>query len=289
MRAAARNVAPSRAAVLGRGMFAALRLGWAVEANWAHPLAYLTLLLLRPVGGVLILVVIYAVAVGQPAGSAAVGYLVVGAAMWTFAMNGLQRVTFTVVQEREWFRVLKYIVLTPLPFALYVVARSAVWVVTGGIGAAVILALGSALLRLPIAVATIDWGAFLAAMALGLVALVATGLGLAGLTLALARHPVGIGEAVQGTLFLLSGVVFPPAILPGWAAPLASVLPYTYWLEAVRRAVLADYDPATLGIGDPFLPLMVTTAATVAIGLTTFAAFDRRARRDGTYDRTTEY
>ncbi len=266
-----------------------MRLGWEVETNWTHPVAYALFLLLRPVGGALILVVIYRVVVGGPLDTQAVEFLVVGAAMWAFVLNGLQRVTLTVVQEREWFRVLKYVVLTPLPFPAYMLARSAVWLLTGSVAALVVLAIGAALLGLDIRPGAVDWASLVPAMMLGLTALLATALGLAGITMALARHPIGIGEAVQGTLYLVSGAVFPPALLPGWAEPISRVLPFTYWLEAVRRALLPSYDPSMMGIGEPFVPLLVTTLGTVVLGAATFWYFDRRARALGAYDRTTEY
>ena len=223
-----------------RGVRGALRLGWEVETNWIHPAGYLVFALLRPVGGALILVFIYQVAVGRPAG-AAVGYLIVGAAMWSYVIAALQGISWTIVQEREWFRVLKYVVLTPFPLSAYVLSRSAVRLLTGTIGALVVLAIGALAIGVELAV---NWPMLAVGMVLGLITVEAFGLALAGITLATARHGGGISEGVAGMLYLLSGAVFPPAILPPWIEPVSRYLPFTHWLETMRRSLLADYDRA---------------------------------------------
>ena len=97
--------------------------------------------------GPLILVAIYKVAVGGPLNTAAVGYLVVGGALWSFVITMLQGISFTIVQEREWLRDLKYIAAAPLPLSLYTLAQSGVRVVTGTVAATVILAIANSICR----------------------------------------------------------------------------------------------------------------------------------------------
>lgn len=126
-------------------------------------------------------------------------------------------------------------------------------------------------------------------MPLGLIAVGAIGLALAGITMAVARFVFGISEGAAGVLYLMSGAVFPPSILPGWLESMSYFVPLTYWLEAGRRALLTDYDPTTAGIGDPLVPLLLTTAASVVFGIAAFRFFDRRTRMKGYYDRTTEF
>ena len=45
-------------------------------------------------------------------------------------------------------------------------------------------------------------------------------------------------EAVAGALYLMSGVVFPIGVLPPCLQAVSLVLPTTYWLEGMRRALL---------------------------------------------------
>ena len=46
------------------GYGTAVRLGWAVSSNWAHPVPFIIYTILRPISGALILVVMYTVITG---------------------------------------------------------------------------------------------------------------------------------------------------------------------------------------------------------------------------------
>ncbi|HEY5579122.1 MAG TPA: ABC transporter permease [Acidimicrobiia bacterium] len=271
-----------------RGMVSAFRVGWAVETNWASPAVNLFFQLLRPLGGAFILVFIYEVVVDQPS-TGVLEWLVVGAAMWSYVMSAIQGISFAIIQEREWLRVLKYIVITPLPFPLYLVGRTATWVVWGTLRAATVLAVATLVLDLDLSLAGVDWASLAVAMLIGLLGLLGIGLALAGVALGVARHPFGIAEGTVGVLYLLSGAIFPPYLLPDLLQPVAFVLPLTYWLEAVRTALLPSYEVSAIGVADPWAPLVVTTIAWLVAGAWLFRFYDRKARAEGRYDRTTEY
>ena len=272
-----------------RGMGGALRIGWAIETNWAHPLVNAFFTLLRPVGASLILVFIYRVAAGDAADPVRLAWLIVGAALWSYVMSALQGISFAVQQEREWLKVLKYVVVTPLPFSAYLLGRSGTWVLWGTLRAAFVLVVTIPVLGLPIIPGAVRWGELLAAMGLGLVALAGMGMGLAGVALGVARHPMGVGEGVIGVLYLISGAIFPIGQLPNWLEAAARGIPLTYWLEACRRALINGYDPSLSGIGDPWSPLALTGLIWLGAGILSFRWFNYRARADGLYDRTTEY
>src|SRR6516164_3919574 len=68
--------------------------------------------------------------------------------------------------------------------------------------------------------------------------LLSLGLILTGAVLNLPRYGMFLSEAVAGTLYLLSGVVFPIDVLPAWLRPVSLILPTTYWMEGMRRALL---------------------------------------------------
>lgn len=150
--------------------------------------------------------------------------------------------------------------------------------------------LGVGIVGLGVDIGSINWPLLLVSLPIGIVALEAIGLALAGITMAVARFAAaGVSEGSAGVLYLLSGAVSPPALLPNWPEPLSAVLPLTYWLEAARRALLPGYDPRVLGIGDPLLPLVLTTAGAIILGVVIFRLMDRRTRSLGRYDRTTEF
>ena len=272
-----------------RGMIGAFRGGWAIETNWARPVVNAFFSLLRPVGATLILVFIYRVAAGDSSDPMLLAWLIVGAGLWAYVMSALQGISFAVQQEREWLKVLKYVVVTPLPFSAYLLARSGTWLVWGTIRAVFVIVVTVPVLGLPITPSAIHWGELAAAMALGLVSLTAMGLGLAGIALGVARHPTGVGEGVIGVLYLISGAAFPIGQLPDWLEAVARIIPLTYWLEACRQALIANYDPSRFGVGDPWGPLAIYGLIWLAAGIVSFRWFNYRARADGLYDRTTDY
>ncbi|MGQ0848539.1 MAG: ABC transporter permease [Actinomycetota bacterium] len=281
--------AESRIRATLRGMGGAFRAGWAIETNWAHPLVNAFFTLLRPVGASLILVFIYRVAAGETSDPRVLAWLIVGAALWSYVMSALQGISFAVQQEREWLKVLKYVVVTPLPFSAYLLSRSGTWMVWGTIRAAFVIVVTVPVLGLPISLGAIQWGELAVAMGLGLLALAGMGMGLAGVALGVARHPMGVGEGVIGVLYLISGAIFPIGQLPGWLESMARVVPLTYWLEACRQTLITGYDPTRSGIADPWGPLALTGMIWLGVGILFFRSFNHRARADGLYDRTTDY
>ncbi len=71
-------------------------------------------------------------------------------------------------------------------------------------------------------------------------------------------------KPVAGALYLLSGVVFPLDVLPAPLQALGKALPTTYWLEALRRALLGDGGSAALGdVPTGTLVLVLALSATV--------------------------
>ena len=120
------------------------------------------------------------------------------------------------------------------------------------------------------------------------------GLTLASVVLTIAHGSWLVGEAVAGALFLFCGAVFPLDALPAWLRPVGYMMPVTYWLELMRRALVgrvAHQYPSMAGIGDGEL-LALLVAMTGALGAMAAAMFrrcDLIARERGLIDRTTNY
>jgi ABC-2 type transport system permease protein len=79
---------------------------------------------------------------------------------------------------------------------------------------------------------------------------------------------------------LLSGVFYPPEILPEWLTTVAYLLPTTYGLRALRQALINGANLSTL-TGD-LLVLVLFAALTIPAGLVAFHWGFLKARRDGT-------
>jgi ABC-2 type transport system permease protein len=113
--------------------------------------------------------------------------------------------------------------------------RALTRVATASVGVLVALLFGRFVLGLSIGVPTTNWLLVLAAVLLGLVGVLWLGIILAGTSLVVARHSMNLNEGLSGLFFLLCGAVFPLDVLPRWAQPISLSLPFTNWLELLRR------------------------------------------------------
>ena len=109
-------------------------------------------------------------------------------------------------------------------------------------------------------------------------------------------------EAVAGALFLVSGAVFPLAVLPDPVQAVGLLSPLSWWIEGVRRALVPS---SPTGIGGPgsifervtnaaapdgatiLLALLATGALVTLAAMVAFRLSERRAKDQGLIDRTT--
>jgi ABC-2 type transport system permease protein len=66
------------------------------------------------------------------------------------------------------------------------------------------------------------------------------GIAIGAWTLTIRAEPWFVGDAFAAALYLFSGAIFPISILPTWLQPIGFLLPVTYWLELIRRAILGQ-------------------------------------------------
>jgi ABC-2 type transport system permease protein len=272
-----------------RALATGARLGWAIESNWTDPFLFAVYSVARPIGAALVLVAIVWI-VGGGGRPDYVGFLIVGSACWTFVGGGLSGLVWAVLDDRERYRMLKYVVVSTAAFLPFLVGRAAGQLVAAVAGFLVTLFVGVVFLGVQVNVTAIDWRLFVASMAVGLVAIVALGLAVAGLCLTTRRESWSYPEAIAGALYLLSGAIFPPDVLPGLFQPVALALPTTWWLEGVRRALLGHPTPGLLAGFDDTIVLIALCASTLVLTLVSaaiFRAFERIARERGLIDQTT--
>jgi ABC-type polysaccharide/polyol phosphate export permease len=107
---------------------------------------------------------------------------------------------------------------------------------------------------------------------------------------------------MAGALFLVSGVVFPLAVLPAPLQVLGMLTPLTWWIEGVRHAVFPTGPSSVGGPGSSWTALsgsaapdsltiiaaLLGTGALVTLAATAvFRVSERRAKERGLLDRTT--
>jgi ABC-2 type transport system permease protein len=269
-------------------------LGWQVESNWTNPSRFAVYLLIRPLAGSLLLVGMFWTARKATGGAVPMGYLpflYVGNACYLLIGAVTFGMTWAVISDREHYGMLKYVRLGPIRLEYYLIGRGFAKGAEGAVGA--VLTLGFGWLFLPEIRDTwgIAWGWLAVNLIVGTGMLVALGLLLSGAVLNMARHGMFLSEGVAGTMYLLSGAVFPIGVLPRWLQPLSLSLPSTYWLEGMRRSLLDRQGiPSSLPDWSMSELMLALGASTLVLGIAGHLSYcwcENRAWRLGRFDVTT--
>jgi ABC-2 type transport system permease protein len=169
-------------------------------------------------------------------------------------------------------------------------------------GALITLAIGVGLLGVPFDPSIVNWPLFAIVMALGLVTVVAIGVVLAGVCIQTRQESWSYPEAVAGAMFLVTGAVFPLAVLPSPVQAIGLLAPLTWWMAGVRQALFPGGVSSVGGAGSLFEQLaghpvptpletclsLLATGALVTLAATgVFRWSERRARERGLLDQTT--
>jgi ABC-2 type transport system permease protein len=277
-----------------RSFFPAAVLGWQVESNWADPFVFVVFSLLKPVAGVMILVFMYQAVAPVGIGSPMYAYIYLGNAFYIYVGAVMAGASYSVLDDRERYRVLKYLYIAPISVPLYLFGRAAARFLTGTVAVIITVGAGILLFQVPINLLHVNWPMFLASLLLGVICLTSMGVILGSWTLIIRSQPWFIGEAAAGALYLFSGAIFPITVLPQVLQPIGFVLPMTYWLELIRRALLgsgAVAFPAMAAFDDAqlFTVLAVLTVGLGALAFLAFTYFDRIAREKGMIDAQSDF
>ena len=140
----------------------------------------------------------------------------------------------------------------------------------------------------------INWLLLIITLIIGVNMLALMGLIIAGAMLMLVHHMWDLGAAVAGSLFLFSGAVFPIEVLPTAIRWIGYLLPVTYWLELIRRALagsIAHAYPTFVSLSDFELlgVLVLSTSVLAAAAIISFKWCEAQARDRGLIDMVTNY
>jgi ABC-2 type transport system permease protein len=214
-------------------------------------------------------------------------FMIVGSALWNVVFGVMAGLVQSILEDRERYRMMKYVVVTPSSLFPVALGRSLARVLVSFVAVALTLAVGVFFLGVELQPNLLI---LVPATVLGVLAVVGLGIFMAGWCLQLRQEAWSYPEAIAGALYLVSGAIFPIDILPAFLHPIAYASPTTWWLEASRRGLLGHGSPGTLGgISDAgvMLFLVIATAIAVPVSLAGFAWFMKRARQSGMLDMTT--
>jgi ABC-2 type transport system permease protein len=277
------------------------RLGWQMEANWTDPLLFFIYSVAKPVSSALILVFMLEVigGGGKPEYRA---FVVIGSALWAFVLSGISGLAWSVLDDRERYRMLKYVYVSPSDFLIVLLGRGVARVAVGAMGALITLGVGVVALGVPFNIALVNWPLLVVVMAFGLTAIVAIGVMLAAICLQTRQESWSYPEAVGGALFLVSGAIFPIVVLPAIVQGIGLLTPLSWWIEGVRQSLFPGGISSIGGDGSLFqsltgqlqpvpvqivVALLATGAVATLASIAVFRASDRRAKDRGLLDQTT--
>ncbi|MCK5181893.1 MAG: ABC transporter permease [Dehalococcoidia bacterium] len=275
-----------------RSLKMAAWLGWQIESNWTAPFLFVIYSIAKPIAGALILVLMYMVIAQGGLQHPLFPQIFVGNAFYIYVAMIFIGVSQAVVEDREHYGMLKYLYVAPLNIYAYLLGRGAAQAIVATVAVLIMLFFGIIVLGIPMPPASIDWGMLFAAWLFGLTGLAFQGILLGGIALITARHSFFVGEAVAGALYLLCGAVFPIDVLPKPLQILGQALPVTYWLEALRRALLGHGAGELLSsLSNPVLLLALAGSmvllAVLSVGFYRWA--ENLAREKGLIDMQTMY
>jgi ABC-2 type transport system permease protein len=222
-------------------------LGWQIESNWANWKLFFLYLVVKPITGSMMLVCMfyaakYAAEVGGAPGRVApefLPYVYLSSACYGLVGSVMFGMSSVVIMDRESYRMLKYIFISPAQLQVYFLGRGLAKAMEGLVGGIITISAGMLLppIRDALTWDNVNLLTLFVYLAIGSVMLWSAGMLLASAMLNMTRSGSFLSEGIAGVVYLLSGVVFPLSVLPTWLQSIGLVLPTTYWLEGMRRSL----------------------------------------------------
>jgi len=192
-------------------------------------LSWLIFDMLLPIGGVVAYVCVYK-AVGAP--NEYIGFVVMGGAMTAFWMNVLWGMASQLYWEKEQGNLGLYI-MAPNSMMAILLGMALGGMLATTLRAFIVMLVGSLLFQVHYQVTS--FFQLFAVFALSMVALYGMGMMTSSLFLLLGREAWHMSNLAQEPVYLASGFYFPIRSLPFWVATLASIIPLTLGLDAMRQ------------------------------------------------------
>ena len=207
-----------------------------------------------------------------------VGFVIIGGAMTAFWLNVLWSMSNQLYWEKETGNLALYI-MAPNSMMAILLGMALGGMVSTSLRAAAILLLGSLFFGVHFTIA--DWRLLVLVFALGLVALYGMGMVFASVFLLLNREGWHLANLAQEPVYLLSGMYYPISGFNRWVAGLASVVPLTLALDAVRQLTLGTAAAGLLPVGVECVILAGAGGVMLVLAMTMLAYMERLAVREG--------
>ena len=273
-------------------LLTAFRIGWQNESNWTWRPLYFLYVLIRPMAACMILYFLFRVVSSNPAANPGFVSVYICNAFFTIFVAMTGGIGWVIIEDREWFQVIKYVYIAPMNFILYLIGRMLLVLLISIFGLTVILLFGEFVLGIPLAAGSIHWPLLAASFILGMISSAALGVMLAALVLITARHSMLLSEGIGGVFLLLCGIIYPIDFMPRILREVSLGIPLTWWMETTRRAfsrpafgkMLASYST-----GEALLIFLATAAILMVASSLSFRLCMGYAKKNGKIDQMTNY
>ena len=112
---------PKDPKTMARTFKAAAWLGWQIESNWTDPLLFAIYAIIKPLSSAAILVVMYSVITNGAFENPVFPYIYLGNAFYQYVGAVMNGISWAVIDDREHYRMLKYIYVAPVHIPTYLV------------------------------------------------------------------------------------------------------------------------------------------------------------------------
>jgi len=212
----------------------------------------------------------------EPYGGSYFGFLLIGMALGDYIGVSVNSFAHN-IRDGQLTGTLELIQISPTPLPHFLVASS-LWsflFTTFRIGVYLL----TGVLVFGLRVGEADLAAAGVILLLSILCYVGIGILLAALVLVVKRGEAAF-NAVGGISLLVSGLLFPPDVLPQWMEKVAAWIPFTYSLHGMRMAIL---EGASLGdLSGDVARLALFALIFVGLGMTAFPYALKRAKQAGT-------
>ncbi|MEJ2759466.1 MAG: hypothetical protein P8046_13380, partial [Anaerolineales bacterium] len=117
------NASPMQKSILPRTFKVAAWLGWQIESNWADPFVFAIYSIIKPLASAAILVVMYSVITNGAFENQVFPYIYLGNAFYIYVGAVMAGISWAVIDDREHYRMLKYMSVAPIHIPTYLVGR----------------------------------------------------------------------------------------------------------------------------------------------------------------------
>ncbi|MDY3556712.1 ABC transporter permease [Gemmata sp. JC717] len=204
------------------------------------------------------------------------GVLVLGAAMTTFWLNVLWGLGAQLYWERDSGNLELY-VMSPAPMTAILTGMALGGMITTTIRAVAITIAGVLLFDVPLQPSS--WWLLVAGLLITLAALYGLGMMFASLFLLWGREAWHLISLLQEPIYLMSGTNFPVNVLPRAVALVASLIPLTLGMDAMRQVLF--HTPGLFAVWAELSVLAVLACVFISVARIGLRYIERKAREGG--------